>query len=124
MRLEDLQVELREHTGLQQTRVGVVEVYLHQFEIMVNGHRVGFIGDEPGCIINFTDYTLPLSAQAVIKRKVDESLGRVSPPAANSAPIMEEDHTEPEEVSYGQEPRRTDAVRQPRVSRSRRRKIT
>lgn len=82
-------VELRPHTGLKSTRIGVLEVHLGQSMVLANGTHVGYLGDESFAGIKFINLGLPHEAKEEIKRQVDAILGRVTAPVANAAPIME-----------------------------------
>lgn len=91
MRPEDITVELKPHLGFQRTRIGNLEIDLKQYKVMANGFHVGYIDKRPGFGVKLIHQTLPQDAKAVIKRKVDEILGRDTPPIATVQVFREED---------------------------------
>lgn len=91
MKPEDIQVKLIPHVGRQSTPLGILEIDLGQYRIQANGICVGYIAKKPGFAAILTHQSLPQVAKDIIKQKVDDILGRNSPPIATASSIVLEE---------------------------------
>lgn len=95
----EIKVEIEPHKGVRDTVLGPVEVDLGQYRIFAdsgNGRvHVAYKDKREGFGIKFlSTVKLTPEVQEVIKSKVDELTGQVSPPVATSSHIEDENAEE------------------------------
>jgi hypothetical protein len=82
MQVDDIEVTLTPQVGTKQTRIGPIEIELGNWIIHANKIQVGYVGKHAGARVKIIHQTLPPEVVDFIKSKVDEMLGRSTPPAA------------------------------------------
>lgn len=85
------EVKLIPHVGLQETHVGVFEIELDQFQVLLNDRVVGYVGKYPGARVSLIVQNLPRQVANKIKEDVDRQLGKESPPIVLASVIEEEE---------------------------------